>query len=111
MADNTARLTSAVSSLPELLEKKKRIDTHTNIAMAILENIKVLGYACSIHEMEAEVLQWHQLLKHVCTHTYRMCIRMLLGAWMCKGLTCRSCGFMVLPTSILTVGKEIGYFL
>ena len=41
LADNTARLTSAVSSLPELLEKKKRIDTHTNIAMALLENIKV----------------------------------------------------------------------
>ena len=46
LADNTARLTSAVSSLPELLEKKKRIDTHTNIAMAILENIKVCVGAC-----------------------------------------------------------------
>ena len=42
LADNTAKLTSAVSSLPELLEKKKRIDTHTNIAMAILEHIKVM---------------------------------------------------------------------
>ena len=29
------------SSLPELLEKKKRIDMHTNIATALLDEIKV----------------------------------------------------------------------
>ncbi|XP_065064402.1 sec1 family domain-containing protein 1-like [Rhopilema esculentum] len=38
--DNTAKLTSAVSSLPELLEKKRLIDMHTNIATAMLEHIK-----------------------------------------------------------------------
>eukprot|EP00794_Sanderia_malayensis_P019795 gene19795-21736_t len=38
--DNTAKLTSAVSSLPELLEKKRVIDMHTNIATAMLEHIK-----------------------------------------------------------------------
>ena len=38
--DNTAKLTSAVSSLPELLEKKRLIDMHTNIATALLEHIK-----------------------------------------------------------------------
>ena len=29
-----------ISSLPELLEKKKRIDMHTNIATALLDEIK-----------------------------------------------------------------------
>eukprot|EP00058_Branchiostoma_floridae_P001276 XP_002586764.1 hypothetical protein BRAFLDRAFT_281337 [Branchiostoma floridae] len=41
LSDNTAKLTSAVSSLPELLEKKRLIDMHTNIASALLDHIKV----------------------------------------------------------------------
>ncbi|XP_067654708.1 sec1 family domain-containing protein 1-like [Haliotis asinina] len=41
LSDNTAKLTSAVSSLPELLEKKRLIDMHTNIATALLDQIKV----------------------------------------------------------------------
>lgn len=40
LSDTTARLTSAVSSLPELLEKKRLIDMHTNIATALLDQIK-----------------------------------------------------------------------
>lgn len=40
MADSTAKLTSAVSSLPELLEKKRLIDMHTTIATALLDHIK-----------------------------------------------------------------------
>ena len=40
LSDTTAKLTSAVSSLPELLEKKRVIDMHTNIATALLEHIK-----------------------------------------------------------------------
>lgn len=40
LSDNTARLTSAVTSLPELLEKKRLIDMHMNIATALLEHIK-----------------------------------------------------------------------
>ncbi|ELU01084.1 hypothetical protein CAPTEDRAFT_149404 [Capitella teleta] len=40
VSDNTARLTSAVSSLPELLEMKRLIDMHTNVATALLEQIK-----------------------------------------------------------------------
>lgn len=40
ISDNTAKLTSAVSSLPELLEKKRLIDLHTTIATAILDHIK-----------------------------------------------------------------------
>uniref|UniRef100_A0A8D3E354 Sec1 family domain containing 1 n=1 Tax=Scophthalmus maximus TaxID=52904 RepID=A0A8D3E354_SCOMX len=40
MSDNRAKLTSAVSSLPELLEKKRLIDLHTNVATAVLDHIK-----------------------------------------------------------------------
>ena len=32
VTDNTARLTSAVNSLPQLLEKKRLIDMHTTVA-------------------------------------------------------------------------------
>jgi hypothetical protein len=42
--DTTSRLTSAVSSLPELLEKKRLLDAHTNIATALLDEIKVIRY-------------------------------------------------------------------
>lgn len=40
VSDNTAKLTSAVSSLPELLEKKRLIDMHMSVATAILDHIK-----------------------------------------------------------------------
>lgn len=40
MADTTSKLTSTVSSLPELLEKKRLIDQHMNLATALLEAIK-----------------------------------------------------------------------
>lgn len=38
--DNTEKLTSAVNSLPQLLEKKRLIDMHTKIATNILNSIK-----------------------------------------------------------------------
>ncbi|XP_076819899.1 sec1 family domain-containing protein 1-like [Clavelina lepadiformis] len=40
ISDNTAKLTSAMSSLPELLEKKRLIDMHTTIATSVLSSIK-----------------------------------------------------------------------
>lgn len=40
IGDATARLQSAVGSLPELLEKKKLIDLHTTLATALLDNVK-----------------------------------------------------------------------
>ena len=40
LTDTTAKLTSTVSSLPELLEKKRLIDMHTNIATSLLDQIK-----------------------------------------------------------------------
>lgn len=38
--DNTERLTNAVNSLPQLLEKKRLIDMHTKVATSILNAIK-----------------------------------------------------------------------
>ncbi|KAL1139436.1 hypothetical protein AAG570_006420 [Ranatra chinensis] len=40
MTDNTAKLTLAVNSLPQMLAKKRLIDMHTTIATAILNAIK-----------------------------------------------------------------------
>jgi 3D (Asp-Asp-Asp) domain-containing protein len=40
LTDTTAKLNSAVSSLPELIEKKKKVDMHTTIATSILDQIK-----------------------------------------------------------------------
>ena len=40
MNDNTAKLTSAVQSLPQLLARKKLIDMHTTIATGVLDTIK-----------------------------------------------------------------------
>ncbi|VDM96453.1 unnamed protein product [Thelazia callipaeda] len=40
LSDATAKLTSTVGSLPELLEKKRLIDLHTTIATTILDHIK-----------------------------------------------------------------------
>ena len=40
VSSNTARLTSAVNSLPQLLEMKRLIDMHTTIATGILNAIK-----------------------------------------------------------------------
>jgi len=38
--DNTEKLTSAITSLPQLLERKRLLDAHTSIATAILKQIK-----------------------------------------------------------------------
>ncbi|XP_045129903.1 sec1 family domain-containing protein 1-like [Portunus trituberculatus] len=40
LSDNTAKLTSAITSLPELIKKKTEIDKHMSIAMALLNSIK-----------------------------------------------------------------------
>lgn len=49
MSDNTAKLTSAVNSLPQLLEKKRLIDMHTTIATGMLIScfcwILTVGYS------------------------------------------------------------------
>ncbi|XP_072385254.1 protein sly1 homolog [Diabrotica undecimpunctata] len=40
VSDNTAKITSAVNSLPQLLEKKRLIDMHTSVATSLLNCIK-----------------------------------------------------------------------
>jgi len=40
LSDNTAKLTTAITDLPMLLEKKRLIDMHTSLATAILDCIK-----------------------------------------------------------------------
>ncbi|MFH4981718.1 hypothetical protein AB6A40_008427 [Gnathostoma spinigerum] len=40
LSDATAKLSSTVVSLPELLERKRLIDLHTSIATAVLDHIK-----------------------------------------------------------------------
>ena len=40
ISDVTSKLTDTVSSLPELLEKKRLIDLHTNVATAVLEQVR-----------------------------------------------------------------------
>ncbi|GJQ86624.1 Slh [Trypoxylus dichotomus] len=40
VTDNTAKITSAVNSLPQLIEKKRLIDMHTTVATEILNCIK-----------------------------------------------------------------------
>uniref|UniRef100_A0A8R1TYE3 Uncharacterized protein n=1 Tax=Onchocerca volvulus TaxID=6282 RepID=A0A8R1TYE3_ONCVO len=40
LSDTTAKLTSTVGSLPEILEKKRLIDLHTTVATAVLDQIK-----------------------------------------------------------------------
>jgi hypothetical protein len=41
LSDNTDKLTSAISSLPELIRKKAFLDMHTTIATLLLDHIKV----------------------------------------------------------------------
>jgi len=53
--DTTARLTNAVNSLPQLMEKKRLIDMHTKIATAILNFIKARRLD-SYFEIEEKVM-------------------------------------------------------
>lgn len=53
--DNTARLTNAVNSLPQLLELKRLIDMHTKIATSILNSIKARRLD-SFFELEEKIM-------------------------------------------------------
>lgn len=53
--DNTAKLTSAVNSLPQLMEKKRLIDMHTKIATSILNFIKARRLD-SFFELEEKIM-------------------------------------------------------
>uniref|UniRef100_A0A1A9V9F5 Protein sly1 homolog n=1 Tax=Glossina austeni TaxID=7395 RepID=A0A1A9V9F5_GLOAU len=60
--DTTARLTSAVNSLPQLMEKKRLIDMHTKIATAILNCIKARRLD-SFFELEEKIMSKQTLDK------------------------------------------------
>ena len=65
------KLTSAVSSLPILLEKKRLIDMHTSLATAILDQIK-LRKLDLFFELEEKILSKQNLdksLKEVSKNT------------------------------------------
>ncbi|KAK3927655.1 Protein sly1-like protein [Frankliniella fusca] len=55
VSDNTAKLTSAVNSLPQLLEKKRLIDMHTTIATGILNAIKTRRLD-TLFELEEKIM-------------------------------------------------------
>ncbi|CAG9761892.1 unnamed protein product [Ceutorhynchus assimilis] len=62
VTDNTAKITSAVQSLPQLLEKKRLIDMHTSLATAILNNIK-LRKLDTFFELEEKIMSKTQQLE------------------------------------------------
>lgn len=62
VSDNTAKITSAVQSLPQLLEKKRLIDMHTSIATAILNIIK-LRKLDTFFELEEKIMSKTQQLE------------------------------------------------
>lgn len=53
--DNTEKLTNAVNSLPQLMEKKRLIDMHTKVATCILNSIKSRRLD-SFFEMEEKIM-------------------------------------------------------
>uniref|UniRef100_A0ACD5WWH7 Uncharacterized protein n=1 Tax=Avena sativa TaxID=4498 RepID=A0ACD5WWH7_AVESA len=63
---NTKHLMNAVNSLPELTERKKMIDKHTNIATALLARIKERSldtyYDCENDMLVSGTVDWKMLL-------------------------------------------------
>ena len=72
LADNTARLTNAVSSLPELLEKKRLIDMHCSLATSVLDCIK-LRRLDVFFELEEKIMSGTTLDKYYRLHLFTLC--------------------------------------
>ncbi|KAG5882114.1 hypothetical protein JTB14_016877 [Gonioctena quinquepunctata] len=62
VSDNTAKITSAVNSLPQLLEKKRLIDMHTSVATSILNCIKSRKLD-TFFELEEKIMSKAQALE------------------------------------------------
>ena len=71
LADNTARLTNAVSSLPELLEKKRLIDMHCSLATSVLDCIK-LRRLDVFFELEEKIMSGTTLDKYYRWHLFTL---------------------------------------
>lgn len=61
VSDNTAKITSAVNSLPQLLEKKRLIDMHTSLATSLLNAIKSRKLD-TFFELEEKIMSKSQAL-------------------------------------------------
>lgn len=66
VSDNTAKITSAVNSLPQLLEKKRLIDMHTSVATSKLI-LNLFSYYCSTSLTKLTVVN-----DKACTHEQRV---------------------------------------
>lgn len=62
VSDNTAKITSAVNSLPQLLEKKRLIDMHTSVATSLLNFIKIRKLD-TFFELEEKIMSKAQALE------------------------------------------------
>ncbi|KAL1506571.1 hypothetical protein ABEB36_005906 [Hypothenemus hampei] len=62
LTDNTSKITSAVQSLPQLLEKKRLLDMHTSIATSILNDIKARKLD-TFFELEEKIMSKTQQLE------------------------------------------------
>lgn len=62
VTDNTAKITSAVQSLPQLLEKKRLLDMHTSVATVILNGIKARKLD-TFFELEEKIMSKTQQLE------------------------------------------------
>ncbi|CAG9861729.1 unnamed protein product [Phyllotreta striolata] len=62
VSDNTAKITSAVNSLPQLIEKKRLIDMHTSVATSLLNFIKFRKLD-TFFELEEKIMSKAQALE------------------------------------------------
>merc|ERR1712029_1319674 len=95
LTENMSKLTTAVSSLPALLEKKRLIDMHTNIATGLLDQIKTRKLDM-FFELEEKVMAKHaspfgsdrsliQILEDQDAGTPEDKLRLFLIYYLCSG--------------------------
>ncbi|CAB3401310.1 unnamed protein product [Caenorhabditis bovis] len=88
LADTTAKLGSTVTSLPQLLEAKRLIDLHTNVATTLLEVIKERKLDV-LFELEQKLLQHSPLDQPVTQFLGQISnqediLRVLIIAFLCQ---------------------------
>ncbi|KAF1762191.1 hypothetical protein GCK72_010453 [Caenorhabditis remanei] len=88
LADTTAKLGSTVTSLPQLLEAKRLIDLHTNVATTLLDVIKERKLDV-LFELEQKLLQHSQLDQPVTQFLTNIShqedvLRVLIIAFLCQ---------------------------